>query len=101
MFINKKLYRLFFLLPLFIDGCKNNTAADNFHFTLLNSSETNISFDNKITESDSINIFTNEYMFNGSGVGIADFNNDGLPDIYFCGSMVSNKLYLNKGNFKF
>jgi hypothetical protein len=101
MFINKKIYRLFFLLPLFIDGCKNNTAADNFHFTLLNSSETNISFDNKITESDSINIFTNEYMFNGSGVGIADFNNDGLPDIYFCGSMVSSKLYLNKGNFKF
>jgi hypothetical protein len=100
MFNNKKIFRLFFLLPLFIDGCKNNTA-DTFHFTLLNSSETNISFDNKITESDSINIFTNEYMFNGSGVGIGDFNNDGLPDIYFCGSMVSNKLYVNKSNFKF
>lgn len=102
MFIKKKIYLLFFLLPLIIDGCKNNTAtADKFHFTLLNSNETNISFNNKITESDSVNIFTNEYMYNGSGVGIGDFNNDGLPDIFFCGSMVSSKLYLNKGHFKF
>jgi enediyne biosynthesis protein E4 len=40
-------------------------------------------------------------MYNGSGVGIGDFNNDSLPDIFFSGSMVSSKLYINKGNFEF
>ena len=74
---------------------------DAFHFTLLGGDKTNIQFSNTITESDSINVFTNEYMYNGSGVAVGDFNNDGLADVFFCGSMVSSKLYINKGNFVF
>src|SRR5882724_8539240 len=98
----KKTYLQFFLVLLLINGCKNNnTVTDKFHFTAMNDKETNITFNNAITENDSVNVFTNEYMYNGSGVGIGDFNNDGLPDIFFCGSMVSSKLYINKGNFKF
>lgn len=102
MIVNKKIYRTFFLLGLIIIGCKtNNTIEESFHFTQMNADETNIRFNNKITENDSVNVFTNEYMYNGSGVGIGDFNNDGLQDVFFCGSMVSSKLYINKSNFKF
>ncbi len=98
----KKKYLILFLLPLLIYGCKANNAVNHKpSFTLVDASETNINFNNHITESDSINVFTNEYMYNGSGVGIGDFNNDGLPDVFFSGSMVSSKLYINKGGFKF
>src|SRR5690606_5780605 len=62
---------------------------------------TGIEFNNVITESDSFNIITYEYIYNGGGVAIADFNNNGLQDIYFTGNMVPNALYLNDGGMKF
>jgi hypothetical protein len=52
-------------------------------------------------EDEYLNILSNEYIYNGAGVGIGDFNNDDLPDIFFSGSQVTNKLYLNQGNLKF
>ena len=70
-------------------------------FKLLPSSYTGITFKNVLTESDSLNILNQANIYNGGGVGIGDFNNDGLMDIYFAGNMVSNKLYLNKGSMKF
>jgi len=70
-------------------------------FTLLDANKTSITFSNRITENDSINILDNEYVYNGGGVAISDFNNDGLQDVYLTGNMVSNKLYLNKGDMKF
>ena len=93
---------MLFLFPFVIAACKTNDPIDNkFHFTWVDANETGIRFNNKITESDSVNVFINEYMYNGSGAGIGDFNNDGLPDIILGGSMVSSKLYINKGNFRF
>lgn len=94
---------MIFLLPVLLTACKNdnNKVDPHFHFSKMTSAATGIAFMNRITEDDSINVFTNEYMYNGSGIGMGDFNNDGLPDVFFCGSMNSSKLYINKGNFTF
>ncbi|MDO1514276.1 hypothetical protein Q2T41_16605 [Maribacter confluentis] len=66
-------------------------------FETLPASETGIEFNNLIVETDSFNILTSEYIFNGGGVAIGDFNNDDKPDIFFSGNQVPNKLYLNQG----
>ncbi len=85
------------LFIIFFNSCK----PDPLRFEEIKSSRSGIHFVNLIIENDSINQLDNGNVFNGGGVGIGDFNNDGLPDIYFTGNLVSNKLYLNKGNFSF
>ncbi|HVY75359.1 MAG TPA: VCBS repeat-containing protein [Puia sp.] len=70
-------------------------------FQQIASGRSGIDFNNRITENDSLNPLDVVNIYNGGGVGIGDFNNDGLPDIYFAGNMVSGRLYLNRGNFKF
>ncbi len=67
-------------------------------FELLPASKTGVGFANQIATDDSINILTYEYLYNGGGVGVGDFNNDGLPDIFFSGNRVPCELYINLGN---
>src|ERR1700733_7101250 len=88
---------VFFMLAICIWGCK----AKHTLFQQVSSSHSNIYFSNDVPENDSVNILDQSNVYNGGGVGIADFNNDGLPDIYFTGNSVSNKLYLNKGHLQF
>lgn len=85
---------------------KTNTTANkeetgNHLFTLLNPDQTNVHFENTLTEGLNTNILMYEYFYNGGGVAAGDFNNDGLVDIYFTSNMGDNKLYLNKGNMQF
>ena len=70
-------------------------------FRLMSSGNTNVDFENRIIETDSMNAANYEYIYNGAGVGIADLNNDGLADIILAGNQVSTRIYLNLGNFKF
>ena len=70
-------------------------------FTSLPDSLTGIHFKNELKEDNQVNYFTYQYMYMGGGVSIGDINNDGLPDIYFTGNRVPNKLFLNKGNMQF
>lgn len=60
-----------------------------------------IEFKNMLSETADFNILDYLYFYNGGGVAIGDINNDGLPDIYFSGNQVKNKLYLNKGDLQF
>ncbi len=78
-------------------SCKNNDTL----FEAISPAHSGITFTNEITESDSINPLDVVNIYNGGGVGIGDFNNDGKQDIFFTGNMVPCKLYLNKGDFKF
>lgn len=93
--------RNFFTILVFITsllfGCNNDHAL----FEKVTSANTGIYFNNLITESDSVNPLNLEFLYNGNGIAAGDFNNDGLQDLYFTASQVSNKLYLNKGNFVF
>jgi hypothetical protein len=70
-------------------------------FEKIASFHSGITFRNDIVEDDTLNPLDVVNIYNGGGVGIGDFNNDGLPDIYFGGNRVPNRLYLNRGNFKF
>lgn len=70
-------------------------------FEHVSSAHSGITFNNKIVENDSINPLSLVNIYDGGGVAIGDFNNDGLQDIFFTGAMVPSRLYLNKGHFRF
>ncbi|WP_431213509.1 FG-GAP repeat domain-containing protein [Puia sp. P3] len=70
-------------------------------FSLLPADSTGIGFSNNLQFSEELNMYTFRNFYNGGGVGVGDINNDGLPDLFFCSNQGSNRLYLNKGGFRF
>ena len=70
-------------------------------FQALSPSQTGIQFKNQLTQTESMNLFTNQYVTNGGGVATGDLNNDGLSDLYFVSNQQTNKLYLNEGALRF
>lgn len=94
---------LYVLITTFL-GVACNNGSNKKHetlFTLKAPAQTGVHFQNNISDTAQFNILDYLYYYNGGGVAIADFNNDGLADIYFSSNQQSNKLYLNKGNFQF
>ncbi len=89
------------LLAAILFICMIHSCTNKELFKKVGSGHTGIHFNNLIVENDSTNVLDYEYVYNGGGVGVADFNNDGLPDLFFSGNMVSCKLYLNQGDLKF
>ncbi|MGZ3871340.1 MAG: VCBS repeat-containing protein [Mucilaginibacter sp.] len=85
-----------------MSSCKKSMPLPPPVFLALPSSQTNINFVNRVSDSDQPGILDYLYFYNGAGVAIGDINNDGLPDIYFTSNKKGgNKLYLNKGNYRF
>lgn len=103
----KVLFFCILLSPVLFLSCEikigNEQSVNNETklFSLVSPSQTNIHFENELSYTEDFNTYTYRNFYNGGGVAVADINNDGLQDLFFTGSMVSNKLYLNQGDFNF
>jgi hypothetical protein len=112
MFQKTRAYSFFswltvFFISIFLTTCSDNDSSKNVSaldpvFKKISSQQSGITFNNLVEENYEKNFFDKfAYVYNGGGVGIGDFNNDGLQDVYFTGNDVANKLYINQGGFKF
>ena len=84
-------------LLLFLKICN----AQKTVFELIDPDYSGIHFNNYIEDKKQHNILLYANYYGGAGVGIADFNNDGLQDIYLAGNLVGDKIYRNDGDLKF
>ncbi len=88
---------LLFSFSLLLFSCNRKSTPALFELM----DKTGITFDNKIQDEETNNAFLFRNFYNGGGVAIGDINNDGKTDVMFTSNMGENKLYLNKGNWKF
>ena len=93
----RKLFLLSICLGFLYCSKDNKTKL----FSIIDPSDSGIDFVNKVYDGNEFNVLTYRNFYNGGGVSLGDLNNDGFIDIYFSANMGENKLYLNKGNWKF
>jgi hypothetical protein len=89
----------FTIASLVLGGCSKQSEKKLFEEQ--HPEKTGIDFENKVIQDQENHVLNYPYYFNGGGVAVGDINNDGLEDVYFSGNTVSDRLYLNKGNFQF
>ncbi|MEO5902998.1 MAG: VCBS repeat-containing protein, partial [Gemmatimonadaceae bacterium] len=103
--------RLGLLLCMLQAGCSGSETApartasapanDGHLFTMLPSSYTGVKFENRVTDSRELNVFTYRNFYNGGGVAIGDLTGDGMPEVMLTSNQEGNRLYLNQGHFRF
>ncbi len=81
--------------------CIQAQKKTNPLFSLLSPSQTGVDFENTLVDQQSANILIYSNFYGGAGVGVGDFDKDGLPDLYFAGNQVPDRLYRNLGEMKF
>src|SRR5450631_1751688 len=87
---------------LIVTGCVFCGCTKNKEKTLFTLEEnTGIHFENNVVDQRLDNSFLFRNFYNGGGVAIGDLNNDGLADVFLTSNIGENKLFINKGNFKF
>ncbi|HUG41621.1 MAG TPA: VCBS repeat-containing protein [Longimicrobiales bacterium] len=88
------------LLAVVPAGC-GGPAAERALFELLAAEATGVTFVNALPEDPGFNILTYLNYYNGGGVAVGDVDGDGLPDLYFTANLGANRLYLNRGDYRF
>ncbi|GAB4033766.1 VCBS repeat-containing protein [Spirosoma jeollabukense] len=90
-------FLLFLLLSSLLASCRS-TPDNPPLFTKIGVDESGVNFNNQIQpfEGETLNANTYDPMYNGAGVGVGDFNNDGWQDLFFAGNKVTSRLYLNR-----
>lgn len=104
--MKKKYLLLSFIFFYNFYSCKEATekvtiSESKTLFKEVPESQSGIDFKNEVNQDSNFNLVKYTYALLGGGVSVGDINNDGLDDIYLVSNQSLNKLYLNKGNFKF
>ncbi len=92
-----------YICTIFIVGCllSCNRDSQGELFEKMPSEITGVTFQNQLIPTKDLNILDYLYFYNGAGVAVGDINNDNLVDVFFTSNQGKNKLYLNRGNFRF
>ena len=99
----RKLYTCLFLFGLTLCqyNCQQGNPSNDAQFELLSTEQTGLDFSNQLTLSKNFNVFHYMNFFNGGGVAVGDFNQDGLEDLFFTANQTANQLFLNQGELTF